>query len=116
MISEVSQFILIYFLISWQATPEPSPLTTSNDSSATPNPASNLKSDPGAVRSSNSVNSSSGSSSSSNNNNVGESSVDGDPHFGLSVADMRARLNARKKVDVKGRGNYQEKYDIFQKL
>lgn len=96
------------------ATPEPSPLTTSSEASASPNPASNLRTSPGAVRSSNSINS--GSSSSNNNNNVGESSVAGDPHFGLSVADMRARLNARKKTDVKGKGNYQEKYDIFQKL
>jgi len=49
----------------------------------------------------------------------GGSAVDGEPVFGLSVADMRARLQSKKRVDVRGaerNRNFKEKYDIFQKL
>ena len=49
----------------------------------------------------------------------GGGSLDGEPVFGLSVADMRARLQSKKRVDVRGaelNRNFKEKYDIFQKL
>ena len=55
--------------------------------------------------------------SSSNNNN--NKSLDGEPVFGLSVADMRARLQAKKRADVReadNNRNFKEKYEIFQKL
>ena len=54
---------------------------------------------------------------SSNNNN--NKSLDGEPVFGLSVADMRARLQAKKRADVReadNNRNFKEKYEIFQKL
>jgi len=56
-----------------------------------------------------------------NNNNNGPSAASGEPPvFGLSVAEMRARLGAKKKVDTRREAeanqNFKEKYEIFQKL
>lgn len=96
-------------------TPEASPLPSPTGNAA----ASSIKASPDAVDDSPSVSRSQNNNNynnSSNSSNQRENPLDGDPNFGLSVADMRARLNARKKVDVRASGNFKEKYDIFQKL
>lgn len=96
-------------------TPEASPLPSPNGNAA----ASSYEASPTGVRGSPSVSRPNNVTQSSNNNNQSSKANDpiaADPAFGLSVADMRARLNAKKKVDVRASGNFKEKYDIFQKL
>ena len=106
-----------------QVTPEASPLPSPIGDSLPPPPPSSAPEEapvkPAASPSNTRVANNNSSNAANNNNGSSDSRVDGEPVFGLSVADMRARLQAKKQVDgrkVEQKSNFKEKYDIFQKL
>jgi len=114
-----------------EASPQPSPnnnVAASSYEAASYEASAGIRGSPSLSRLNNATplnnnnntnNNSNQSNSNQSNSNQSNKDIDplaADPAFGLSVADMRARLNAKKKVDVRSSGNFKEKYDIFQKL